>query len=49
MVSIVAQEAPNGDAVAKLNSGSELERGPVDQVLDLDRLNGLAPMKELLR
>lgn len=45
----MAEEASNRDAVAKLNSGSEFERGSVDQVLDIDRLNGLAPIEELQR
>lgn len=47
VVAVVTQKASNRDPITKLNSRLEPERGPVDKVLDLQGLDGFAPLKEL--
>ena len=47
VVAVMAQETAKGDAITKLNSRLEPQRGLVDKVLDLYRLDGLAPFQEL--
>jgi len=47
VVAVVTKEASNCDPVAKLNSRFEFHRSLVDKVLDLHRLDSLAPLEEL--
>jgi hypothetical protein len=46
-VAIMVKKASQCDSITKLNSRLELQRGPVDHVLDLYRFDGLTPSKEL--
>ena len=43
----MAQEAPQGDPITKLNSRLKLYGGSVDQVLNLNTLDSLTPLDEL--
>ena len=47
IVAVMMEKATQRDSITKLSSRLELQRGPVDQVLDLHRLDCLAPFEEL--